>query len=292
MLRTLDLDAAEPHWRHTLRRVGDAASEHDLWTGWDLASLAEGALGEVLDGARLDDASWRAWAERLGRSPRRTAHDRFVTAYWIVDHDVPVGTLGVWADSAAGSDTVHLSSLYVAPAHRGRGLAERALDAAFAAVTAQGLAGLRLDTHWTWQRSLRWYLRRGWWVRNWKHAILLTRRADWPAYQVTVDGDLAVLSVEGRVAVSAQRDGDRLVLSVDRALRASTYATATLAMHLACAGWPLIRSDADWERRWHHADVGGPEGLAVKIGIFEQIARDQGWRVETPVLPGWRPEPP
>ena len=292
MLPRFDLDQADRAWGHVLRRLPDEGPEHDLWTAWDLASLVEGGLGEIIDGRTLDLEARRTWAARLGgdRMGRRAAHDAFSTGYWIVDDGEPIGTLGVWADSARGSDTLFLTSLYVEPARRGRALGAAALDAAFMAATAQGLAGLRLETHWTWQRSLRWYLRRGWWIRNWKHAITLTRRRDWPAYEVRIGADEATFAVGGQVWVQARRAGDRLALPVDAHASEALHASATLATHLACAGWPLIRSDAAWEQRWYSSDVGGPEGLAAKIGIFERVAREQGWRVETPKIPGVDPE--
>jgi GNAT superfamily N-acetyltransferase len=183
-----------------------------------------------------------------------------------------------------GSDTLFLTSLYVEPRNRGRGLAARALDAAYRAAVAQGLAGLRLETHWTWQTSLRWYLRRGWWIRNWKHAIALTRRSDWPAYEVRFDGDDATFGLDGSVLLRARRTGRRLTLTSSS--KHDLHATATFAAHLACAGWPLVRSERDWQQRWHSSDVGGPEGLAVKIAAFERHATEQGWRVDTPRIPG------
>ena len=48
-------------------------------------------------------------------------------------------------------------------------------------------------------------------------------------------------------------DGDLLLL-----------ARATLAVHLAAG----------------HSDIGQPEGLAYKIGIFERVARESGWVVD------------
>jgi hypothetical protein len=61
---------------------------------------------------------------------------------------------------------------------------------------------------------------------------------------------------------------------------------ATLALACAVRGWPLVRSDGEWARRYRYADVGGPEGLACRIASFEAQARADGWRVATPPVPG------
>ena len=60
----------------------------------------------------------------------------------------------------------------------------------------------------------------------------------------------------------------------------------TFAVQLALAGWPLIRSEEDWEKRYHSSDAGQPEGLAYKIEIFEAVARERGFYVRTPRIPG------
>lgn len=39
------------------------------------------------------------------------------------------------------------------------------------------------------------------------------------------------------------------------------------------------------EARHASVDVGRPEGLAVKIQVFEALARHWGWQVSTPRIP-------
>jgi hypothetical protein len=43
----------------------------------------------------------------------------------------------------------------------------------------------------------------------------------------------------------------------------------------------LVRGEEEWAEavagNW--CDIGDPEGLARKIEIFEQVARDDGWRL-------------
>jgi len=63
-------------------------------------------------------------------------------------------------------------------------------------------------------------------------------------------------------------------------------APGTFAVHLALAGWPLIRSKENWEHRYRWSDAGEPEGLAYKIEIFEAVSRKRGFEVRTPRIPG------
>jgi hypothetical protein len=64
------------------------------------------------------------------------------------------------------------------------------------------------------------------------------------------------------------------------------HGQATLSLICALHGWPLVRSDEHWQDRFRHSEAGGPEGLAYKIGLFEQTAREDGWNVKTPGTPG------
>jgi GNAT superfamily N-acetyltransferase len=152
---------------------------------------------------------------------------------------------------------VSLSSLYVRPSVRRTGIARRTLDWVYEAAVGEGLGGIRLDTHWTWQRAARYHLHRGLWVWSWKHSIGFMRHSSLPRYE----------------------------------FRAGT---GTLALRLAVDGRPLIRSEEAWQQAPRHSDIGTPEGLAYKIRIFERVARDHGWRVATPAIPraGRRPPRP
>jgi hypothetical protein len=55
-----------------------------------------------------------------------------------------------------------------------------------------------------------------------------------------------------------------------------------LALHLAVRGLPLVRGETEAARADRWCDIGEPEGLAYKIGIFERVAREDGWRVAGP----------
>jgi hypothetical protein len=62
------------------------------------------------------------------------------------------------------------------------------------------------------------------------------------------------------------------------------FAPTTLALALAMAGWPLVRSRAHWDQGYF-ADAGPPEALAYKIAIWEACDRKHGFTVETPRIP-------
>lgn len=46
----------------------------------------------------------------------------------------------------------------------------------------------------------------------------------------------------------------------------------------------MVRGETEAARADRWCDIGGPEGLAYKIGIFECVAREDGWRVDSPYI--------
>lgn len=268
------------------------------WRACDLASMVEGALGVQLDPDALDARATRSWLARLRRSYRPPPLHEDARWYgrpcWLLDEGRRVGTIGL--GPALGGAWLPIHSLYVTPPARGRGVATRALRSLAALAEQHGLAGVRLGTHWTWQRSLRFYLARGFWVVSWKRDLQLVLEHGLPRYRFAIDGDAAHLEVErdGELtrALTARRDGDLLQVHEARWLRARSRfhlwccAGGTFAVSLALAGWPLVRSEAHWARRHAWSDGGDPEGLAYKIGIFERLAVAARWVVDTPLIPG------
>lgn len=214
----------------------------------------------------------------------------------------PVGTVAVdtWP---TGTGALRVWSLYVHPVARRRGLASAVLDTVYEACRAEGLHGFRLDAYWTWQNSVRHYLNRGLWVTSWKHALGLSRLSYLPRYEVRENGrELTFLVAAGPATPAsgsremvpllvAGSEGGRLrlretdegcALMWDQRDAVRLYARSTLALHLAVRGRPLIRGEAEWAEADGWGDFGEPEGLAYKIGVFERVAREAGWRVNSP----------
>ncbi|MGA5817599.1 GNAT family N-acetyltransferase [Kitasatospora sp. NPDC094028] len=272
------------------------AEDERRFARWDLASLVEGELGEAVDPDGLAPPVERAWRERLGESGREwPGGELYRRRYWVLDADGEVaGTVAVdnWTQ---GRGQLALSSLYLRPGARGAGLAAGALDAVYAAAAAEGLPGFRLEAHWSWQSSVRYYLRRGLWVVGWKRALSFARMPQLPPYRVREEHGRLLLLVEdprrGWVPIlAAGAEGGRLRLDETADYRGADgwvhgYARSTLALHLALAGRPLVRGPQWWAEAWRWADLGEPEGLAYKIEHFERLAREAGRPVASPYRP-------
>jgi len=271
--------------------------KHDrLWSDCMLAALAENRLGEVVDPRKLSNERRKHWLERAtfdspGEPPSARGYER---CFWILANQQRVGTLAI-GTSTQGSFLVEASSLYVLPPYRGKGWGRTALRVVCEELVAQGL-GLKLSTCWTWQRTVRTYLRMGMWLRMWKHDLQFCWEADQQAPHITFEGDVARLSVNAKqgptVIVTAERQGDRLlrfdeVVEMTRPYSEEHWlnAPSTLALAIALAGWPLVRSSEDWESS-HWSDFGAPEALASRIQWWEAWDRKRAWQVDAPRIPG------
>jgi ribosomal protein S18 acetylase RimI-like enzyme len=265
------------------------------WNLWELASLVEGHLHVQLDVDRLSAEERLAQERRVtyDGGPLRSPHGGYSHPFWLLADGRRVGTIAV-ATIIYGVNLISVSSLYVEPAGRRRGIARRALEAVLRAAIANGAGGLRLDTDWTWQPSVRFYARIGMWVWMWKHDLVFTWQPKLPDYRVEVEPSQARFLIpqgEGwRTVVTARNLGERLGWEThelkSEPIELAHCIPGTFALHLALAGWPLIRSDENWERRYNWSDAGEPEGLAYKIEIFEAVSRQRGYEVRTPRIPG------
>ena len=269
--------------------------ETKLWNLRELASLIEGTFHVQLDVARLSEIERLAYESRAtwNRGPLPSPHSEWRHPFWLIADGRRVGTLAV-PTMISGRDLISVSSLYVDPAARRGNIARRALEAVFRAGLELGAGGIRLDTNWTWQPAVRFYARIGMWVRSWKHNLVFTWQSNLPPYRVEIGDTEAHFLIEQDggwlTKVTAQNLGDRLgwePIEVEPRLGEPFYCIpGTFALHLALAGWPLIRSDETWEDRHHWSDAGQPEGLAYKIQIFEAIDRERGFDVRTSRIPG------
>lgn len=277
--------------RAGLAEVVDPDSPRDTgaWMACDLAAMVEGCFHTTLDPWTLESRESTRWLDRLAESyeaPDPALDRAFLRYLWLLDEGRRVGTLAL-PRSAVGHRDLPLWSLYVHASRRGRGIAGRALRAVHRAARRAGMHGVRLETHWAWQRSVRFYLAQGMWVVGWKRALAFSWLDELPAYAIDARDDRVTLSVardERRVDwLTATRRG---ALVIEEHAAVPIEAHATLALALATRGWPLVRSAAHWTRRHASADVGEVEGLAMKIARFEALARDLGWDVRTPRIPG------
>lgn len=266
----------------------DSERETAAWTTCDLAAMVEGCFHRTLDPFQLPESEALPWLDRLADSyePPDPALDRSLLRYlWLLDDGERAGTIAL-PRSTLGHVELPIWSLYVHPSRRARGIAGGALRAAHDAARGAGLRGIRVDTHWAWQRSVRFYLRQGMWVVGWKRALSFSWIDSLPPYVLDDEGDRLTLSVLRDGArepwLTATREGG---LAIEEHAEVPVYAHATLALALATRGWPLIRSKAHWARRHASADLGQVEGLAMKIQLFEALARDAGWDVRTPRIP-------
>lgn len=281
----------------TIAAVDVHGPEARVFLDHDLASLAENQLGELGDPRHLGAETRARWSATATSEPESSlaGRSRRETAYWLLDGSERVGTVAL-ATGSLGSPTLRLSSLYVLPDRRRRGIALRLLERLRAALLDEDL-DLRLETSWTWQRTVAFYLRHGFWVRMWKRELDLILQPAAPAPEIVVGESEAILAVttggERVVLARARRRGEALELDevdpttfADRAVHeAAWHATGTLALAIALRGWPLVRSGEAWER-CHWADAGPPEALASRIAIWEAWALHRGFRVQTPRIPG------
>ena len=280
-----------------LAPVALGGAEERAWLDCDLASLAENWLGERLDPRELDEARRADWQSRALEEPpmaltRRSEHER---CYWLLDGGQRKGTMAL-ATGTLGGKRLYLASFYVYPPCRGEGVGRRAMARLTEALGRHGL-GLRLDTSWCWQRTVRIYMQLGLWVYMWKRDLTLCWDPVTPPPIVEVGDKTASLSVplgSSRIVLArASRRGSAIelaepvrALAKDKRLGAAYWhAESTLALALALHGWPLVRSPEEWQRSYH-SDAGAPESLAYKITLWEAWARKRGWRGETPRIPG------
>lgn len=276
--------------------VATGGADERLWLDCDLASLAEHRLGDPTDPRALTPERRELWVERATSDGCTSlAARRYERCYWLLEGAVRVGTIAL-SEMTYGLADVRVSSFYVLPTLRGRGVGRCALDRLAAALAAEGF-GFRLDTAWSWRRTVRFYQRAGLWVFMWKRDLTLVGGRGLPAPVVDVgerEATLAVMKAPSPVVLaSARYEGDRLAMELapkeiasDPALGdAYWHAASTLALALAMEGKPLVRSPEAWAR-CRHADAGAPEGLAQKITVWEAFDRAQGWRVEQPRIPG------
>lgn len=271
------------------------AQDERLWLDCDLAGLAEHRLDDPTDPRALTPERRAVWQDRaVCEVPSSIASRRYERCFWLVEGGARVGTLAL-STTTFGADA-RVSSFYVFPDLRNRGVGRRTLQRLGDALADRGL-GFRLDTVWSWRRTVRFYQRAGLWVYMWKRDLTFCWHRDTPPALIVVGEREASLSVQRRgervTLARARYDGERLEFDDPSAARANDaslgdafwHAGSTLALALAMEGKPLVRSARHWKKS-RHADGGAPEALAYKITVWEAFDRAQGWRVDQPRIPG------
>lgn len=281
--------------------VGPDDDEQRLFVDFELASLAEHRLGDNTDPRSIDQALRADWRARAAQDnsvfplPRKTEWYR--KCFWLLNDGKRVGTIALSDPMGSiGPPMARCSSFYLLPEFRGVGLGSRIMTSVLQALDNHGFC-MRLVTDWTWQRTVRFYQKLGFWVYHWKHKLDLIWTSKWPKPRIEVgeaEASLSVPHADSEVTlVRAFRKGDKLELEQvvtewrddDELGDACFFATPTLSLELAMNGWPLVRSAKEWEEN-HYADGGPPEALAYKITVWEAYARSKGWIFDTPRIAG------
>jgi GNAT superfamily N-acetyltransferase len=268
-----------------------SVAEMEHFVDCELAAMAEYRLGDPSDPRGLDGPRRTDWIDRaaLGALPL-PAERPGERCFWLLYDGVRVGTVCLGLRRRARPD-MYLGSFYLFPDERGRGRAHAVLRSILFSAATQGL-GLRLTTQWTWGPAVRFWLREGFWLLHWKRSLCLTRRLDTAEPIFEHDGRHATLSIlrggERVQLMRAWQRAGRLCWRPSAALAAwpqgdpllpvAHAVPSTFALHLACAGWPLVRS-ARREATLGAADGGAPEGLHRAIAVNEAEDRAQGWRI-------------
>lgn len=280
-----------------LARIGDRDDDARQWLDCELCTFVEHRFDQVIDPAALTPAMREEWSRSAVATDEHLVDPRresYRVAFWLLDEGERAGTVALSA-SMLGRSRLDVSSLYIVPGGRSRGIAYRALRRLHEAVVAAGHAGIRVATHWTWQAAVRRYLLRyRMWAWSFKRSIDFTWGAEFPRHTIVVEPQEARLSVEHDTGpltlLTATHDGTWLTVTEDEDATARVggevrfYAWSTFALALAVHGWPLLGTPDEFAAAG--GDIGGPPVLARKIAIFEWIDRKQGFAVHTPRIPG------
>ncbi len=273
-----------------LARAADASPEDTAYfLAAELAAVLEQRRGLILDPATLDAAALDALRAREPAALTDLEPRPRPGALVLLEAGERIGTV-CFDDFEGMSPYAQISSLYVAPRWRARGVASHLLDGV-AALLSPAYAGLSLTTYWSWQRAVRFYLRHGCVVRQWKHGLVFLWRVAGVRWDVAFAGDVASFTwtragAPARTWTARRQDGwlhwdEPSPYDIDW-----SDGTMTFGLLLAMAGWPLDRSPATRAEAWRWLDCGYSEGLAARIERWEALDRSRGFVVDTPRIPG------
>lgn len=203
-----------------------------------------------------------------------------LTPYWLVCGERVAGTVATY--SWGFSRYLEVAHLYLETIYRGRGVAALALTALQRKATAEKKRGIKLRADWTNPKALAYYLRRGFWVRNWRDQIVCIRDIDEPfSYCWASSKELGVgfvTSDDKRVQLlKATRQSTHYIQLVSLSDAVDLNAYSTLVLLLALHKWPLLRSRQHYED-YLGSDAVAPEVLARKIEIWDSWAEKHGFK--------------
>jgi hypothetical protein len=280
--------------------VSASFAENERWVDRELAAHVEAWHGELLDPAGFTDADRARCHARLAPHPPVAPVDpeAFYTRWWITAQGREAGVLAT-ARFTSGDGLLPVFSLSIDPPHRRGGVAADAIALAELGARAVGLSGVRMDVPWGWRDGIRYLLAQGFWARRWARHLTLQRGAFASRLALTLDGDAATLALRSGALreplVRATRAGDRLgwertatcrsLLGDPHRYEEAVDAEATLALHLALAGWPLVRTEAAWQRSGAVLNAATPESLLRRIVAWEAALEARGVALEGPRVP-------
>ncbi len=260
----------------------------------EVTAVLEHRRGVVLLPSALTEREVAGWRERERLALENLELHPRAGALVLLDEGARIGTV-CFDDFEGWAPYAQVSSLYVEPARRARGVAADLLDA-MQALLAPPYDGLALTTYWSWPRAVRFYLRHRCTVRQWKHALVFLWRRDEVRWDVRFDEGRATFewtrAGQPSRVWSARRAGDWLEWTEPSASATGEHdadwydATMTFAVVLASRGWPLARSAETLAHGVRWSERGYPEGLAQRLERWEAIDRARGFLLETPRLPG------
>lgn len=195
-----------------------STTERRLWRACELCTFLEYRLDGAPDPRSLSDEAILDWARRgltSDEAPGDPADLGDYLPYWVVIDGRTLGTVALSIRGyGCGRPSLWIASLYVFPEERRKGYAALITATLAGIVRHLGLAACRLETDWLWQGAVRFYLRQGFWVANWKRGLSLVRSVDARPYRICVHGSRMDFVLSGEAGQSpvirARREGGTL----------------------------------------------------------------------------------
>jgi len=273
-----------------------------IWQACELSIYVEYRLGKILNPRTMTETDIQQLQQQALTEHEHLSdpsQPNYSTPFWISDNDKTVGTIKLGALPSGARPTLYIWSLYLFPEYRRQGIARRLLNNLYELAIAHNFLSLRVKTEWTYQAAVQFYLDIGFWLTAWKHNLSFEQYYRLFNYRFEMQNDIAHFFVnppdsdEYQLCYSAYRNDDYLVFeehSLAKTLEKEKLiiahdAICTFSLYLALNGFPLIRSQEEWEERVCYSDGGMPEGLAYKIEIWEAYERKHGFLVNTPKMP-------